>query len=168
MSMNDETETVANGLVVTMEYSLTVDGEVIDSSDDGGPIQFIQGEGNIVPGLESALYGMAIGQNKMVVVPPGEGYGEEDPEAVADIPRDEFPSQIPLEPGIELQLRNHDGEVLDAFIESVNEETVQLNFNHPLAGKDLHFDVKIVGLRQATAEELDHGHVHEEGLTHED
>ncbi len=166
MSVDDKSNTVDDGWVVTMEYSLTVDGEMVDSSENDEPIQFIQGEGHIVPGLENALYGMAVGDTKAITVSPEDGYGEEDPEAVADIPRGEFPPQIPLEPGIELQLKNDDGEILDAFIETVNEDMVQLNFNHPLAGKELQFAVKILELRRATAEELDHGHVHGEGHNH--
>lgn len=156
-----ESNSIQNDVVVTLDYTLKVDGEVIDSSQENEPIQFIQGKGQIIPGLERELYGMEVGDSKDVTVAAREGYGEEDPEAFADIPRDQFPAQIPLEPGIELQLRDQDGQALDARIESVETDTVRLNFNHPLAGKELNFSVKVVDLRQATFDELEHGHVHD-------
>ena len=93
-------------------------------------------------------------------------FGVEDPDAIADIPRNEFPDEFPLEPGIELQLTNEEGDELEAYIVSVGKKSVRLNFNHPLAGKELHFSVNIAGLRQATEEELDHGHVHDSGHHH--
>jgi FKBP-type peptidyl-prolyl cis-trans isomerase SlyD len=105
---------------------------------------------------------MKVGDSKQVVVSPTEAYGEVDPENVIDVPRDEFPEEIPLEPGTELEVRNADGEVLSATIASVNGDTIKLDFNHPLAGKELTFNVTIVDLRTATEEELAHGHVHDE------
>ncbi len=153
---------VADNLVVTMEYTLTVEGEVVDSSEDSEPIQFIQGAGHILPALEDELYGMAVGDEKEIALLAEDGYGEVDEEAFADIPRSEFPAQIPLKPGIELQLKDQDGETHYARIESADGENVRLNMNHPLAGKELNFSVQISALRTATAEELEHGHVHGE------
>jgi len=152
--------TVQDGMVVTLDYSLTVDGEVIDHSGDSGPIEFLQGEGQIVPGLERALYGMAVGDSKQLTVTAAEGYGELDEESYAEIPREEFTSEIPLEIGVELQLRDQDGDVFNAYIEEVGDDMVLMNFNHPLAGKELLFSVTVSGLRPATKEELEHGHVH--------
>jgi len=154
--------TIIDDVVVALEFTLTVDAEVVDTSDGDEPIRFIQGQGQIIPGLEKALYGMAMGERKELAIPPKEGYGEHDPGAYTDIPRAEFPSEIPLEPGVELELKNKTGEVLEASIESVDEDNVRLNFNHPLAGKMLNFSVKVVELRYATPEELDHGHVHDD------
>ena len=151
---------VEKDLVVSMDYSLTVDGEVIDSSEGSEPIEFIQGHGNIIPGLENALYGMSIGDQKSVSVSADEGYGIYDPEAVLTVQRAEFPVEIPMELGTEVSIQDEGGDVMVAVIESFDNETVTLNGNHPLAGKDLQFDVTIVGLRQPTAEELEHGHVH--------
>jgi FKBP-type peptidyl-prolyl cis-trans isomerase SlyD len=163
--MNDpQSIRVEDDKIVTLDYTLTVDGEVIDSSEGSEPIQFIQGRGQIIPGLERELYGMEIGDSKNVSVTAQEGYGEEDPEAFADVPRQQFPPQIPLEPGVEIQLRDEEGQVLDARIHSVREESIRLNFNHPLAGKELNFDVTVVDLRHATPEELEHGHVHGEDI----
>lgn len=166
MSTNQERRVVADGQVVSLEYTLTVDGEVIDSSDAHGPIEFIQGMGNIIPGLEEELYGMGVGDSKSVVVAPEDGYGEIDPDAFQDFPREMFPSSIPLEPGVALRLQDESGNVHMAVIDAVTDDLVRLDFNHPLAGKELHFDVKVVGLRDATEEELLHGHVHSKGEPH--
>jgi FKBP-type peptidyl-prolyl cis-trans isomerase SlyD len=154
---------VADDVVVSMDYILTVEGKTVDSSTGAEPIQFIQGKGQIVPGLEIALYGMAVGESKQVSVAPAEGYGDEDPQAIAEVPSKEFPSEIPLMQGVELQIKNSDGEVLQAYVEAVQGDMVRLNFNHPLAGKELLFDVTIAALRHPTPEELDHGHVHAHG-----
>lgn len=159
--MSEAKRVIGDNDVVTLEYTLTVDGEVVDSSEVYGPISFIQGQHQIIPGLEKALYGMAVGESKRVEVPPAEGYGEPDPEAMLEVPADEFPPEIPLEPGVGIQLRDPSGQVFDAFIERVEGDTVVLNFNHPLAGKTLQFEVKVVAIREATPEELAHGHVHD-------
>lgn len=166
MDEKEKPTSVEDDVVVTLDYTLTVDGEVIDTSEEEGPIQFIQGNGHIVTGLERALYGMKVGDTKELVVSAADGYGEEDPSAIADIPRAEFPPEIPLEAGVELQLTDKEGEELEAYIVSVSKDTVRLNFNHPLAGKELFFAVQITDLRLATPEELDHGHVHEAGHNH--
>lgn len=152
---------VAKDVVVTLDYTLKVEGEIVDTSEGGDPIVFLQGHGQIIPGLETALYGMSVGDSKNVQVSPQEGYGDIDEKAFSVIPRDEFPSDIPLEPGVGLRLRDEDGEVMDAQIASVDDENVRLDFNHPLAGQDLHFSVTVVDVREATREELEHGHVHE-------
>ncbi|NPA93435.1 MAG: peptidylprolyl isomerase [Chloroflexi bacterium] len=157
---DQEKRVVGDNDVVSLEYTLTVDGEVVDSSEGHGPIEYIQGKGQIIPGLEKEVYGMAVGESKEVVVSPAEGYGEENPEAFVEVPKSEFPPEIPLEVGTPLQLRDQQGQVFDATIAEVKENTVLLNFNHPLAGKTLTFQIKVVGVRPATQEELDHGHVH--------
>ncbi len=159
-------DTVQDGLVVSMDYKLTVDGEVLDSSEDAGPLQFLAGYGNIVPGLEREMAGMKIGESKDVVVAPADGYGEFDEEAFMEVPRNEFPSDLQLEEGIELNVTDEDGQNQYARVENITDENVRLDFNHPLAGAELHFTVKVVALRDPTKEELDHGHVHEEGHNH--
>jgi len=158
---------VADDVVVSIEYTLTVDGQVVDSTEGDEPLQFLQGHQNIIPGLERELTGMKVGENKTVVVPPSEAYGEVDPENIIDVPRSEFPQGIPLDPGTELEVKNSDGEVLSATIAEVNGDSVKLDFNHPLAGKRLNFDVTVVDLRTATEEELAHGHVHFEDEDYE-
>ena len=151
---------VQDGQVVSMDYTLRVDGEVMDSSNGHEPLEFLQGAGNIIPGLEQELYGMSVGDSKLVIVQPEDGYGLVDPEAFVDFPREEFPANIPLEKGVEIQVTDENGHPMGARIHSVSDESVKLDFNHPLAGKQLHFDAKIVGLREATSEEHAHGHVH--------
>jgi FKBP-type peptidyl-prolyl cis-trans isomerase SlyD len=151
---------VVKDTVVSLDYTLRVDGVVVDSSEKSEPIQFIQGHGHIIPGLEKQLYGMQLGEQKQVSVSASDGYGGVDKSAYADVPRDEFPPDIPLKTGIGLQLRDQDGNVMEGYISEVGEKSVRLDFNHPLAGKDLDFSIEVVGLRNATAEELSHGHIH--------
>jgi len=146
--------------VVSMVYELKVNGEVIDSCDESDPLQFIQGLGHIIPGLEREIEGMAIGDSKHVLVAAADGYGEFDPEQIVEMPKDEFPEDFTLEPDMEVTFEDEDGTELTAFVEEINLDTVTFNFNHPLAGDDLEFEVKITGLRPATEEELEHGHVH--------
>ena len=143
-----------------MDYELSVDGEVIDKSEPGDPIEFIQGHENIIPGLEKAVEGLSVGDKKEVMVKAAEAYGEYDTEGFMEVPKSEFPEDIPLEVGLDISVTNDDGEELTAYIEEVSLESITLNFNHPLAGKDLFFKIEIVGIREATTEELEHGHVH--------
>jgi FKBP-type peptidyl-prolyl cis-trans isomerase SlyD len=157
---------VQDGHVVSMDYTLQVDGEVLDTSSGHEPLEFLQGAGNIIPGLEQELYGMLIGESKKVIVQPDEGYGALDPEAFVEVPKEQFPPTIPLETGIEIQVTNQDGKPMSARIDSVSDDSVRLDFNHPLAGKELHFDVKVVSLREATDEENEHGHAHGGGHQH--
>ena len=159
-------DTVQDGQVVSMEYTLKVDGEVLDTSEGVGPLQFLAGYDNIVPGLEREMIGMKIGESKDVVVTPEDGYGEFDDEAFMDVPRSEFPTDMEIEEGVELSVTDEDGKNQYARIESLTDESVRLDFNHPLAGAELHFSVKVIALREPTKEELDHGHVHEEGHHH--
>ena len=112
------------------------------------------------------MMGMKVGDSKDVVVQPEDGYGEFDEEAFMDVPRKDFPKDMPVEVDAELTVRDNEGNARYARVESVEGETVRLDFNHPLAGAELHFNVKVVLLRDPTEEELEHGHVHEEGHHH--
>jgi FKBP-type peptidyl-prolyl cis-trans isomerase SlyD len=158
--------TVVSGQVVSMEYTLWVDGEVLDTSEGQGPLQFLAGQGNIIPGLENEMLGMKIGDEKEVTVAPADGYGEYDEEAYMEVPRKDFPADMELEEGLELSVSDDEGNSRYARIESVETDTIHLDFNHPLAGAELKFKVKVVALRAPTAEELEHGHVHEDGHHH--
>ena len=168
MNETNKPTVVADDVVVSLEYTLTVDGEVVDSTEGIEPISFLQGYENIIPGLERELYGLKVGDSKKVHVTAKDAYGEIDPEAVVDVPRKDIPKDIPLKPGVELQVTNEDGELLDAVIVSVAKDMVRLDFNHPLAGKDLNFDITVVELREAEPEELEHGHVHEDDMEEDD
>jgi FKBP-type peptidyl-prolyl cis-trans isomerase SlyD len=152
--------TVKDGQVVSVEYTLRVDGKVIDSSSEAEPLEYLHGAGNIIPGLERELEGLSVGGSRSVVVAPADGYGELDEEAYIEAPKSEFPKDMPLEPGVEMELTGPDGHPMYARIERLEGENVVLNMNHPLAGAELHFEVKVVGVREATGEEMDHGHVH--------
>lgn len=164
MNNSIELDKVRKDLVVSMDYELTVDGEMIDSSEENDPLEFIQGHEHIIPGLEKAIEGMTVGESKEVFVKAEDAYGAFDAENFVEIPKSEFPEEIPLEVGIEIGIEDENGEEQSAFIEEVTLDSVTLNFNHPLAGKDLNFKVKIVGIREATAEELEHDHVHGQEL----
>ena len=160
------TDSVQNDVVVSMEYTLHVDGEKIDSSEGQDPLQFLAGYGNIISGLEREMIGMKVGDSKDVVIQPGDAYGEFDEQAFMEVPRGEFPKDMPLDEGLELTVRDDSGQSRYARVDAIEGDHVTLNFNHPLAGDELHFNVKIVGLREPTAEELEHGHVHQEGSHH--
>jgi FKBP-type peptidyl-prolyl cis-trans isomerase SlyD len=143
-----------------MHYTLQVDGRVVDSSEGGEPLQFIQGMGHIIPGLEHELYEMRVGDKKEVVVAARDGYGELKEDSYMDVPRDSFPPDVPLKEGIEMELRDQNDHPMYARIDQIAADHVRLNMNHPLAGKELHFSVQIAELRPATGEEVAHGHVH--------
>ena len=154
------TETVKDNLVVTLDYKLIVDDEIMENTEEGEPILFIQGIGQIIPGLENAVYGMKVGDQKTVVIPPEEAYGEYDPESTQEAKKDEFSEEVPLDVGTFLDLEDDEGDILSAQIVAEEEDTVTLDFNHPLAGKTLTFEITLTDLRPASEEELEHGHVH--------
>ena len=150
---------------VTFHYSLRDDaGEILDSSEGGDPLTYLHGEGNIVPGLEKALEGKSAGDEVKAVVSPEEGYGERDDGNVRNVPRRRLP-EGKIEPGMRLRLQTDEGPI-SALVTAVRGDYVTIDGNHPLAGMTLHFDVKIVEVRDATAEELEHGHVHGPGGHH--
>lgn len=159
---------VADDYVVTLEYVLTLeDGEEVDRSDEDFALQILQGHGQIIPGLEKALYGMAVGESKKVVVAPAEGYGEYDEDSTDTLPRSAFPDDVELEPGLELELHDHESDdVYIAYVAEIDGDEVVIDFNHPLAGETLYFEVKVMDIRPATAEEIDHGHVHDDEHNH--
>jgi len=151
---------VADGKVVTFHYTLTNDaGEVIDSSRGGSPMPYLHGGQNIVPGLEKELAGKKVGDALKAVVIPEEGYGAHDPELVQDVPRDAFPADAPLEVGMQFMAESPRGPV-PLWITDIDGDTITIDQNHPLAGETLHFDVEITEIRDASAEEIQHGHPH--------
>ena len=159
-------DTVQNDVVVSMEYTLHVDNEEIDSSKGQDPLQFLAGHGNIITGLEREMIGMKVGESKAVVIAPADGYGEFDEEAYMKVPLSEFPKDMSVEEGLELTVKDNSGQTRYARVDSIEGDAATLNFNHPLAGDELHFNVKVVGLREPTDEELEHGHVHQDGGGH--
>ena len=156
MSEN-ETLQIADNIVVSMDYNLTVDEEIIDSTENMAPIQFIHGKGNIIPGLEKELVGLKIGDTKQILVQPAEAYGEFDENAFTDVSKDQFPPDFEIRLGGEIRVRTISGQFISAIIHEVADDMVKLNLNHPLAGKQLLFDAKIIDLRQATEDEIQRG-----------
>jgi FKBP-type peptidyl-prolyl cis-trans isomerase SlyD len=152
---------IASGSIVGIDYSLHLgDGKVIDASSPGEPMTYLHGEGQIVPGLESALEGLSVGDTKQVVLAPADGYGEHDPQGLQQVPRDAFPPSFQPQVGMELTAEGPNGEPVPFCVRDVGLETITIDLNHPLAGKTLHFDVTIREVRAATAEEIEHGHAH--------
>jgi FKBP-type peptidyl-prolyl cis-trans isomerase SlyD len=145
---------VVQDMVVSLEYSLTVDDQIIDSSDGYGPLQFIQGHRNIIPGLEKELFGMQIGETREVVVQPADGYGDYDASAFVDIPKEQFPANFDFGIGKTIRLSDPQGRLINANITEIGESDVKLDLNHPLAGKELYFKATVVDLRMATDDEL--------------
>ena len=159
--MEEPKLTVDNDMVITLDYVLTLDdGDVVESTKEGMPLRFLAGHDEILPGLEDALFGLAVGDETAVTLAPEDAYGEYDPEAFEEVPVDQFPATENLEPGMPIGVQDESGEMFQAYISEVRSDTVILDFNHPLAGETLHFQVKVIDLRPATAEELDHGHSH--------
>jgi len=152
---------IAPNNVVTMHYTLrNPEGEVLDSSDGREPLAYLHGHGNIIPGLEKQLEGKAAGDSLEAHVPSKEAYGEHNPERVVEASRSQFPEDVELKPGMRFQAETQQGPQV-AVVTEIEGDTVKVDTNHPLAGVDLKFSVDVVEVREATQEELDHGHVSE-------
>jgi FKBP-type peptidyl-prolyl cis-trans isomerase SlyD len=157
---------IAINKVVNIHYTLTNDeGEVLDSSHGKQPLAYIHGIGNIIPGLESALEGRGVGDKFQVTIAPEDAYGERSDELVQTVPRSAFEGVKEILPGMQFQAQSPEGVQLVTVIE-VDGDDVTLDGNHPMAGITLNFDVEVADIRDATAEELDHGHVHGAGGHH--
>lgn len=158
---------ITQGKVVNLKYQLkNSKGKTLDESSAKDPFVYLHGGGQIVTGLEAALEGMKIGDKKSVVVAPEDGYGEIDPTLRLALKRTQFPADLELEAGMQFEAGAHEGEGLVFTIESISGEEVWVNGNHPLAGETLHFDVEVLAVRDATEEELSHGHAHGAGGHH--
>ncbi|MCX8492790.1 MAG: peptidylprolyl isomerase [Chthoniobacterales bacterium] len=160
--------TITKGSVVLFDYTLTDDDkELIDSSKDAGPLAYLQGESQIVKGLEKAMEGKSAGDSFKISIAPEEGYGLIDPEKIAVVDADQIEGGDELEEGMQLEA-SHDSEEDEqvVVVSKIEGKKVTLDGNHPLAGMNLHFDIKIREVRAATAEEIEHGHVHGDGGHH--
>ena len=151
---------VAQDSVVTIHYTLKDDaGTVLDSSSPQEPLAYLHGHGNLIPGLEKELDGKNAGDALTVTVAPADGYGEYDERLVQSVPRRSLRGLKDIKPGMHLHAQTEDGP-RTVTVTKVLGDMVTLDGNHPLAGKSLHFDVRIEDVRPATEEELAHGHVH--------
>jgi len=158
---------ISKDSVVSIDYRLHLgDGEVVDESEPGDPLVYLHGHGETVPGLEDALEGKAVGDSLKVKVSPDQGYGDHDPERIEEVSRTEFPDELELKAGSILTATDDDGQELDFLVKEIKGDKVVVDFNHPLAGKTLHFEVTVREVRAATPEELEHGHVHGPGHEH--
>ncbi|RCL44890.1 MAG: peptidylprolyl isomerase [Candidatus Thioglobus sp.] len=152
---------VGDNMVVSMHYTLTdPQGNVLDSSESAEPLAYLHGANNIIPGLERGLIGKTVDDECQVTVAPEEGYGAVIPELVQSVDKAAFEGVESLEAGMAFEARSPEGEVQRVVITEINGDQVTVDGNHPLAGVTLNFDVKIVSVRDATAEELEHGHPH--------
>ncbi|NUH67188.1 peptidylprolyl isomerase [Sulfitobacter sp. S0837] len=141
---------VKSGDTVQIHYTGTLqDGTTFDSSEGRDPLEFVVGSGQIIPGLDSALPGMTEGDKKVVQVASEEAYGPVNPEMRQAVPREGIPADIPLDPGTQLQMQTPEGQALPVTVVEVDETTVTLDANHPLAGKDLQFDIELVKIASA-------------------
>ena len=144
--------TIQDNLDIGLEYTLMVEGSVVDTTDGRGPFHYIHGKGQMIPGLERALTGLHVGDAKEVAVTPEEGYGAVDPAAFVEVPKDQLPTDVPPTVGMVLRGVNPDGKSFRAKINEIKDTSVVLDLNHPLAGKTLNFQVKVTDISPAPAQ----------------
>lgn len=154
---------VESNKVVIIDYTLRNDaGDVLDQSSPEAPLSYLHGHQNIIPGLENALNGKTQGDKVDASIPPAEAYGEYDDNLIQAVPRNMFQGIDEIEPGMQFQAQTGQG-VQIVTVKEANEESVTIDANHALAGETLHFNVTVKEVRDASQEELDHGHVHGPG-----
>lgn len=152
--------------IVQIHYKGTLkDDSVFDSSEGRDPLTFMYGSGMIIPGLEEGLKGLKKGDKKKIEVASENAYGPVSNEAIQEVPKDQLPTEVELKPGLQLMAQTPHGPMPVKVVE-VADTTVKMDFNHPLAGQDLVFDVEVVEVREATPEEAQHGHAHGPGSAH--
>jgi FKBP-type peptidyl-prolyl cis-trans isomerase SlyD len=157
---------IADRTVASFNYTLTNDaGEVLDSSDGREPLSYLHGKGNIVPGLEKEMAGKKVGDKFNVKVKPEEGYGVHNPALVQVVPRDAFRGIDKLEPGMQFRAESDRGPMM-VVVTAVDGDKVTVDGNHPLAGATLNFAIEVTEVREASVEEVLHGHVHGPGGHH--
>ena len=145
--------------VYGIEYTVkNSKGEIVDSNKGQAPLEFIAGKGQIIPGLEKEVEQMNVGEEKTITVPASEAYGDYNPEMVQELPRDQFQG-IDLQKGMTLYGQTPEGQTIAVTVKDFDDQKVVIDYNHPLAGEDLTFDVKVVTKREATAEEALTGQV---------
>ena len=147
--------TIADKMHVTIDYTLTLEsGQEIDKSPEGQPLGFIAGTGQIIPGLEKALIGRIAGDSAKVVVEPEDAYGPVKDDLFQEVPNSQFPSDADVKAGMAFEAQGPNGPFMITVAKINDNDTVTVDLNHPMAGKQLHFDVNVVEVREPTAEEL--------------
>lgn len=142
--------TIQDNVTVQLEYTLTADGAVVDSTQGRGPFRYVQGRGQIIPGLERQLIGLHVGDEREIMVKPEEGYGPVDPSAFVEVPKDQLPTNVTPTVGLVLRGMDPEGRMFRATIHEMKDHTVMLDLNHPLAGKTLFFKIKVVDVAPAS------------------
>lgn len=156
--------TIAENKVVSIEYTLKNDeGEVLDTSEGREPLVYLHGSQNIIPGLENALAGKVVGDSLTVRITPEDGYGVRDDSMKQEVPREMFGEEEEIQVGMQYHAQGPDGDMLVVTVVEASDTHVTVDGNHPLADVHLNFDVEVKEIRDASAEELEHGHVHGEG-----
>lgn len=150
-------DTIGSEKVVSLALTLTVDGEVVEEYSAEEPFDYLHGAENVVPGLEAALDGRKVGDKLTVTVPPAEGFGEYDPEDFEIFDEDDLEG---AELGAAVVLEDEDGYLFEGIITEINDGEIKVDFNPMWAGKTLNYQVEVLGVRDADAEELEHGHPH--------
>jgi FKBP-type peptidyl-prolyl cis-trans isomerase 2 len=137
--------TIKEGDTVSVHYTGTLTtGEVFDSSKNREPLTFTLGQGQLIAGFEKAVIGLSEGDSTTAKIPAKEAYGEVNPEMIVDVPKNQLPTEIEARVGLQLQLNQPNGQAIPVQITEVKEETITIDANHPLAGKDLNFDIKVI------------------------
>jgi FKBP-type peptidyl-prolyl cis-trans isomerase SlyD len=161
----ESTMQIADNTVAELNYRLTVDGQVVDESEESHPLAYLHGNGNIISGLERALTGKSEGDELSVTLEPNEAYGEFDETLVLKVARSQFSGVDKVEVGMQFEAEFPDGTQV-ATIQAIDGDEITIDGNHPLAGETLTFEVEVAGVRAATEEELVHQHVHGPGGAH--
>ena len=138
---------IEKGKKIKLDYTLTVDGKIIDSTQGQQPLEYVQGEGQIIPGLEKQLAGLKVGDERTIKVSSDEAYGSFNPQAFQEVPKSVFPQNVDIKVGMMIPLTDPQGRQVTTVVQEIKNDTIVLNFNHPLAGKDLVFKVKIAGIQ---------------------
>jgi len=157
---------ITKNVVASIDYTLKNDGgEILDSSSGREPLAYLHGHGNLIPGLEQELEGKTKGDKLVAVIQPADAYGVRSDELLQDFPLDQFQNPAEVQVGVQFQVKYGEEQHI-ATVTKVENNMVSVDMNHPLADLTLHFDVEVMDAREATAEELEHGHVHGPGGHH--
>lgn len=162
---------VSKNKVVSISYELKVDGDLIDAAQAESPLVFLYGHGQLLPLFEENIKELSEGDSFEFMIPSKDGYGEVNDQAIVELPKEIFVIDGELQEdlliiGNRLPMRDSEGNALDGTVVEVTDSSVVMDFNHPLAGKDLYFTGKVESIREATTEEISHGHVHGDGHNH--
>ncbi|MEE9425146.1 MAG: peptidylprolyl isomerase [Methylococcales bacterium] len=154
---------IKKNTVASLNYVLKDDEENVLDQSDSGNFAYLVGAGQIIPGLEKAVEGKQTGDQLNVSIMAVDAYGERVLEKIQRVPQKMFPEDIEIKPGMQFEAQSPDGDVSIATVDSIDGDVVVVDHNHPLAGKNLHFEVEVVDVREASTEEMEHGHVHGPG-----